>query len=259
MNTGKYLKILEFAGLASREAQELWRYMGTLTDMQSALVIAKQKELLKDGIAPQELSAAENGIAYLLKALKLFYDRTNSTEEYITLADKAKAEFVEFDRSRLETIARRKKAKKPSKRRRQLSRVQEVVTANVFKIYSMYANGYTWTTITQMLNDGYHLNMTREAMVRQFRKLSKGLPDLSPARNSKSAVVAKSDINRFAKKLRLSLLERSAAYIAKRREAGAAYRKIAEELTSKHNIKISYMEVYRYCLDKSGDSGGGDK
>jgi hypothetical protein len=243
MNIKRYMSILKFADIELGEARKLWQYLGDLSDLQIAMVINKQKRLIKNGKCASQLSASENGIAYLLRSLKAFHDRTNSSDEYINLTREEKLEFVEFDSAKLEL---KKAPIKKRVRKKRAASGENIVSSNIFRIYSMYANGYTWEAIAEHLNDIYKAGISREVLIKYFRRLAaENLPPLKPKRNSKSAVAAKSAVNSFAKALKQSFLDKNLAYIQKRKGAGIAYRKIADELTKKHNVEISYMDVYR--------------
>jgi hypothetical protein len=211
---------------------------------QKAMIIAKQKELLKSEELFKELSHSENGILYLLKAIRVFMSRPMSSDEYLSLGDNAKSEFAKYDKAGLAKYTKRRKFSLKS------TELQLVVQANFYKIYSLYTHGYTWENITEIVNNTFGLDVSTVGLYRAFQKVSGSLSMPLPKRGKRITQLNKNTKNKYSRQFITSFLESKEEYIAEKRKKGVPYRTLAVNLSKMMKLRIGHSAVYMFCIKK---------
>jgi hypothetical protein len=254
----RYLKILDFAQITADGAEKLWVFIATATPMQRAMIIAKQKMLLKNEEISKELSQSENSIVYLLTAANKFMNRTKSSDDYLALDDDTKQEFAQFDNTELgkHTKADRRRVylKDISKKRKdetKATHLQMVAMVHYHEIYSLYTYGYSWEEITKKVNASFGLDVTRRGLFNAFKKISgslgKPLPEKGK-RNKKTVIDDDKPKNQYSNEFIASYLKQNEGYIAEKRKEGVSYRALAEDLSKKMELRIGHSALYLYCV-----------
>jgi hypothetical protein len=244
----RYEKLLEFAELDEQGEARLWKFIAASSVEQRAMMVAKQKQLLREERVSKELSRSENGIAFLLLSAKFFGVRPASNDEYMALDEADKVELEEFDHIGLGTIeAERPRMSASILKRSPASKpkLAKVMKDNYHAILTLYTNGSSWKSITQMINQKFNINVTTMGLYKAFKREGNELP--SP-RKRKSARLNKRGSSRYSKELVNAYLERSKEAIVEKRANGLSLRKLADELSISAGVSISHQTLYLYCL-----------